>query len=1544
MADPILELAVDLNGPSKALQFEHPVTGELLRGSLVSGTTNRYQVTLPGVVLPSPYPFKLRLNGKVITQLAEIIDLRPPVEPADPTEPVGTSSTFAYTVPEGSTMSSAGVYQGDTLVRELWGNKPEISGIGKTGIWDGRLNNLSVASAGTYDIRVQTHGIETAWEGVGGNTAWPATNLGTMQRGYQFMRNIVQTNSKRLHYVKHFTEGESPAGYVTPTDLQNRVELFPRFGVGTTSEFNATDGLGVWLTRLNRNKGNETVMPSWTTGYSDTTGKFLSFSSGTSYTPDPDHPEQAEPAINFLNPGDTSNIPTGLAVQRTGNLLFMPYSGNKVTVANKLTGAVLGSTTMPTPSSGTVDGDDNPWFISAGQVLKYTANPTTGALASTGAPLPNLVAPLAISAYGDLMMVCDGGTSQQRKLYRLSTRELLYTSPIAGGYANNPNVFPDRHCFSDAAGTTDAPGVHLLADGSYWIVETTLCRAQHFAADHSLLEQIAYIDHAYQLAVDQNNPKSVFVKGLEFEIDYSKPWPEGAKLVRFWRAMMPAAFFKLNNRKQSIEVSPFNQVATLSNGGRYIWIRERERDLFREFELTQTAFRPTGASETIPVSLGADGSLNYASFVNNGKDYQTRARYLTSFDANRNPQRAAAVEVHLAPNVGDQAPIDYSGYPSATAFVRTASGKRVFFQDGLMRKLGDKVFGYGYHIGIGPEKGKGYTALTAFATPGAEYRGPYPTDGSYDVGNHGDYKVGTQQGYGGGQVRAAGEIIYYNYYGEFWGPEGKQLNKRALIHSSGLPLLVAGPTYKDADNSPTGYFGGMAGGVQMGEFLLHPTNADEAFEYHSEENGFCGAHRWHYKKLSTIKTATVATVTVAADTVFPSTLPADTTDLLAAVPARSNFQAGVPGFTQTPLAEDLSAEFGGSYWGVRTSIKKYDRFDTPDVFIRFRQASKTNTFAFPSCLPTGTTSTTWQVRETLNFDEHSFNDGEITDAISGGLYHDLLDQSGKVLVRFYLKANYAASPSQASIFANDKVISTGLLSVLGDAAALNKELLHTYDNGTATVQYGAYPAVTLSGPFTAGADFTTPGRLQVTCWQKGNGANRDRCVDISRLHCYVGKPTPPTGSEYSFTPADASASRVNTGVQEVMNVSTSAQLKTLLSSNLTNRKIVIADGTYTDNFEQTGTWSNVWLTSASNNTTFTGAGYSVLLILQGSAVRTKVRISHIKFNYTGTGNSYALLYWNELGTYTGLEIDHCSFSCPNGNVNALGCSQYSVISGKGGIAKDVYIHDNDFPNVGRIAIELLNQGYDQVRLTNLLLDNNTFGNLGLKDGRHGMAISLSGLIQRIGIKGNKSTGGKYCIYELVNVLDVIAEDNDGMSQDISTIDGKPSACSGWSISKDPTNPAPKNIYIKGGMFDVSGRPIQIYDAISVTVDGANKLWKGHRSVQMNLINSTLKRLNLLIQSTVKEASLELTAGTGNAFSDSKISSAGSAAAGYLPGYEATVARAGTSGNSFTNVTTEVGLQANGQPFAPSPETGADGRIVDQGTNNTITNNTKRVVA
>lgn len=1560
MADTILTVAFDLDAPTPAVQLEHPLTGQRLRPELVPGSTSSYQVALPDVLLPSPYPFKLWVTGKLVTKLAEILDLRQPVDTAG----VGA---FNYPVTAGTKSTSAGVYQmkngEDTLVRTLWGAKPEGEPAANTtnrDMWDGRLDDLSMATAGTYNIKVLSHATDYKWEGVFGNSSFKTShvtsgNFAGVRKGFSFLKSLVQVGDY-LPASKGYVEGGSPMEKFHKDDVQPSINIFPYgYANGAHAGLVATDGVRVYTAYEDAIGTHDTWVSAYTPGAVDTP---YTFSGGVTATT---RNAQNFPmsACGYLSASATAKV-IGLAAQRTGNFLFICHGG-RLDVLNKLTGALVTSNTSFTnPRQATVDSSDNLWLTTgANTVARYTVN-SDGSLSAATLTLSGPINPLCLAINtitdGSSIVVGDGApTRQQYTAYSTATGAVQWTMFQAGGYYNTPDVVNDRVYLTDVSGSINHAFAAFTSDGGIFLGDPGNFRLLRFNSARAYVDQISYLPASYCSAIDGNNSKRQFHDYLEFEVTPENPIETRGKLVRNWRCSVPRKFFGFFNPEQGVEIfGVFASLHTLSNGRTYGTLKRFSDD-------PETGDNPSNKQVLVELpasgvlrftsvalpenySIGPDGNIYWTTLVNRVYTYWRRA--LTGFNAAGDPQYGPDVKDREIPVISDQDPVDFYGSSFSGAYQKTTSGKRVSFQSTMLQvfdrgKPTQKVYGRDFHAGLVAPNGT-WSALFARATSGVNYIGDYPTGGEFDNGNHAPFAEGYQNGYAGNSIWVLDNETFWGYYGEFW--KDDQTNKWQHGHESGLHIATWGPTGVGARG--TDGRAGMAGGVHIGNFYKHPTDASKAYLMHTGENGFFGLHQWAISGRDTIKVETVATIQVTPETTFAG-IPTDWVDLFKTFPYASNPYSS-PAFAKNyteVVYIDPDPKTGNQRvlrLGVRTNLRTYDRFKSPGVSQVYYGQSKstvTNDYLFPAV-----NSASWKVKLNVNYTNNQINEGFLTDANSSGVQLEFLDEAGLAVIRFNTRTDNTVNPNQDRLIWNGKNFAAyPSYTGASDFLLLDQDFLVERVEGGLQLTYANLAPVLAPSPADAGANMNAPVKLRVTLWHKGTVQVRDHALHINSAEVLPAMPVaPPT--EYAFALADASVSRIDTGVQDVLNVSTNAQLKTLLSSDLQNKKIVLADGTYTDNFEQTGTWSNVWLTSASGNTTITSSGYSVLLILQGSAVRMKVRISHIKFTYTGTGNAYALLYWNELGTINGLEIDHCAFTSPNGNVNALGCSQYSVASKQGGLAKDVYIHDNDFKDIGRIAIELLNQGYDKVRLTNLRIDNNTFSGLGLKDARHGMAISLSGLIQRVGIKGNVSTGGKYCIYELVNVLDVLAEDNSGMSQDISILDEKPSPCAGWSISKDPTNPAPKRIYIKGGTMDVAGRPIQIYDAESVFVDGGNQLWKGHRGVQMNLINSTLRRLNLLIQSTVKEPSLELTSGTGNTFRDSKISSAGSAAGGYMPAYEAVVARSGTSGNSFLNLTTELGRQANGQPFAPSPETGADGRIVDQGSNNTIVNNIKSVVA
>lgn len=434
----------------------------------------------------------------------------------------------------------------------------------------------------------------------------------------------------------------------------------------------------------------------------------------------------------------------------------------------------------------------------------------------------------------------------------------------------------------------------------------------------------------------------------------------------------------------------------------------------------------------------------------------------------------------------------------------------------------------------------------------------------------------------------------------------------------------------------------------------------------------------------------------------------------------------------------------------------------------------------------------------------------------------------------------------------------------------------------------------------------------------------------------VSAPASAPAGAPTFALADPTIGRVDRSVMSLVSVTNATDLRNYLAQNLTNTRLKLADGDYTGYFEQTGNWTNVELASDTGSARLLSTNSSTNLLFQGGAARKNVALSGFKILSTMTGTGYPQLWWNELGLFDGLEFAHLDISGPNGAFNAVGCVQYSTSSQSGQIAKNILLRDMNLHDVGRVGIELLSQGYDGVfRLLNLAIQNNRFANLGLGDA-YGMATSLSGLFKQIDVSNNVAIGTRRIGYEFVNTQQAVATNN-------SLSAGKDGV--GYGISDDGHG-LTQDLYISGGSIDAPERPFYAYDSKSVHIDGQGKLWKGHRGVDLgSLTGSSFTGMNVLIQSTAVETGWQFGGGcVGNSMTNSTVSSAGSAAAGYNPSFEQLVLRSGATNNTLDHVTTILGLQANGTAYAGSPATGADGRIVDQGAGNTLTNNTASTAA
>jgi hypothetical protein len=750
---------------------------------------------------------------------------------------------FSFTLPNAAS-TSAGVFSVDgVLVKTLWSGVKYSAGP-HTQTWDGLNDEGNLAADGTYTVKVASSNVTYEWEGVIGNTSQAKTGS-TVNRSAQFMTNMVVVGNF-AYYAVAYTEGDA-ASYLK-FDINNpqvRLKIHPHDGQSTY--ILASDGTYVY----------------WG-GAKDGTTNFVA---ATKVTDDSDVTFSAGEAIDAGNHrysaiDITDTQISGMAVQKTGNYLLVAHAtSNQIRVLDKKTGAFLRSWSVTNPKQIVLSDDNTLWVIHDGTVVEKFILNNLGAGVATGTTLPNILAPvaLAVSPNGQTIAAIDGSLdnrvttagNHQVKAYSTSSVSAAWTLGQAGGYATDPTVRDDKFCFINTKSfeNTDAgqsqPYIAFQPDGSFWVGDVGNLRSQHFSATRTYLNQVAYIGYFYSCVVDPNAPKRVFANYLEFEVDYSKPLsPSNGswRLVKNWSYGRIAQFD-----------NPFNRLhclATLSNGRTYALAPNSVTQRQQVVELPPTGnIRYTGV-EAPPngvYQLFSDGSLWGIGDNRLGQPAVWTKQVLTGFDSNNNPLWGPVTTAATTPPVTQNDPLTIDGHLKRNQV--TSTGVVVTFCSD--RPNSPTARGNGYHLG-GVQSGTGKWLWKTSPSTTKNYRGDYPADGAYDIGNGVEYA--------GTFAQALDRNIFWGYQGEFW--KNAQTNKWNHYLDNGLLVGQFGVVRRSDIASEEAQYG-LASNAVSGTFVKV---GNDYYLYHCDEGFHAGIHRWKISGLNTIQEQTAATITIAGTT------------------------------------------------------------------------------------------------------------------------------------------------------------------------------------------------------------------------------------------------------------------------------------------------------------------------------------------------------------------------------------------------------------------------------------------------------------------------------------------------------------------------------------------------------------------------------------------------------------------------------------------------------------------------------------------------------
>ena len=565
------------------------------------------------------------------------------------TRPVhAASSSFSFTLDEPC-KTSAGVFSTNgTLIRTLWSKVRYYAAGTYTAVWDGLDDNSNAMPAGVYQIKLLQHNVEYVWDGAIGNTSAEVSGP-TVHRGFQpiFDMSITGINA---FYVSGYDEAHYDFRSFITTDPQHVnsawVWAYDRFGTSIGNNTSGTyDRNWAWTTTdtnwvyfacsagYNPITGANNAYPGFVVASKVSDHSLAYFTNGVAITNGP--PNIVGNYPNGIYVGTQPGL-SGMSVQQNGNLLAVAVApDNEVYLINKLSGDAISKFTITSPGRLSFSPDGSLWVITGNNLVCYTNLTLNPAIVTT---ISGLKEPLAVAVNPTnpaIILVADGGASQQLKAFN-GHGAALWTYGLPGGYQSN-GVAVATNKFWFSYNGVDQTFLCFAKDASFWVGDEENHRSLHFSSAAQYIEQIMYQPLSHSSCIDQNNNSRIFNQFLEFNVDYTKPLSTAWTLVNNWKANVDS------NHIAGLEQG-LSGVTTFTNGRTYGLIdnvsapQADDYNLRELCELTTNGLRcsglfPMSNSAARWNSFGADGSA-LATTILAAKWYQST---LHGFDTNGNP-------------------------------------------------------------------------------------------------------------------------------------------------------------------------------------------------------------------------------------------------------------------------------------------------------------------------------------------------------------------------------------------------------------------------------------------------------------------------------------------------------------------------------------------------------------------------------------------------------------------------------------------------------------------------------------------------------------------------------------------------------------------------------------------------------------------------------------------------------------------------------------------------------------------------------------------
>jgi len=916
-------------------------------------------------------------------------------------------------------VSSAGVFDSTgALIRTLWcaqNNDPRA--LTPSTAWDGLKDDGTVAATGSYTVKVISHQLVLAWDGVIGNSTpehvWDTRywNPSSTPTGCCF------TTDRFFFEVADSTEKWNTVLKFAENDCQHVSDL----GGGAVRLYCCTDDVNVWCSVFATGQG---ALTNIVLGTVCATGAELAYSSaiiGNTYN---------KLAVNG------ADWVAGVAVQKAGSYLFIartPSSGNGyIQVHNKTTGALVTTYTgFVNPTWLVCNRATGDLWVYNNAVLTKCTVDSSGNITptSTTISLANVLS-LSISFDGATVLLIDG-TSHQIKAFNTSdgsVKSAWASSGAfgdAGGYANGPTVSDSRFMFfanASMGGWGPQGWAAFAADNSFWVGDSGNCRILHFSSGNAraLLDRISYLPSSYTGYINRADSTRVMWRWLEFAVNYSLPLsPINGSWVlkRNWGQMLIDG----NVTSDPNHYQLFKNWTTLSNGRTY-------GHVLNIFELDPvTGPRDTGIAGSA-TGWWKDPSFNIYTYNFANNSAGAKAIYvnpLTGFDASNNPTWKYTLADTSGWDVYLSTTVPTADFPGLESDYQPCEG----LAGGLIPTYNMNGDWDCFHVG-GVDKATGAIKFKTGPTTNDVAAGKYIDEQFWFWPPLPYFCAGQGNGNPGGPLAyVPGDNYFFTHFrGEQWG--AGQTNLWTMWHQSGLPLArfgclepifaalgqqlvflsgqaqndpVMGGTEKSAFTSFKGYPGASGNCIGHGCVLVNGVY----YLYSTDEWYHGGFHRFSVSGRSNIAIVDTPVSWNAASYVAPS---ADPYDMLAGLPfATQGLANNTAGWTRSPLTDSGTNRFDNTtqYCKVCTNMVS-DNKRSPDIGMSML-IPVTNGQGFIARTIPRSKTTDWSLVSTVVWPAQSFAEWDGTKTPPGSkqtngnfwraLWLDIIDINGKIILR-----------------------------------------------------------------------------------------------------------------------------------------------------------------------------------------------------------------------------------------------------------------------------------------------------------------------------------------------------------------------------------------------------------------------------------------------------------------------------------------------------------------------------------------------------------------